>query len=587
MAVKTKTAPVDAGAVQKQGIWGRFFHTCRVAHIPYGTLLIYIALTAIWSLFAVKIPQLNANFFTGDVSVKTVSMFIGAELLSTVLVQVELYFNHIFRYKTNRNLRNALWRKILDVKPAYYDKVSASSLLSRITVDADSLNAFIIDVILGIASSVYMLILTINEMSGISLRASFILLGFVPLFLLINFVAGRLNMRFQNSAKYRLSGLTDYLSELVASLPIVKAFNMQKSEAMRGKKVIDDSYKADRNVIGLDFARGVVSTVVGLLPEVVIITMGIKLLNDHSVDAAGWYTFYIYAGTLLNFASGLGGQWESVKSIQGQLNRISEVLYEPEEGVEPYVRDIVEAGDILFDNVSFSYGEKKALDGVTFSIPKNRATALVGFSGAGKSTALKLLERVYDPSEGRILVGGQELAETSLDAWRARIAYVPQAAPMISGTIRENITYGIRREVTDGEILEAARLVRLEDFIKSCPDGLEHEVGQFGSKLSGGQRQKISVARAILTRADVLILDEPTASLDLLSAQEVAEAVKSLEGKATVVMIAHQPTLVRAAGHVVVMEAGKVTAEGAPEELRDVSPFYTKLMSGEEGAENA
>lgn len=509
-------------------------------------------------------------------------MFIGAELASTVIVQIVLYVNLLFRAKTNRNLRNVLWGKILRLKPKYYDRVSANTLLSRITIDTDSLNAFILDVILQIVFQIYMLYLTIQEMSSISLNASFLLLAFVPLSLLISFVMGRLNLKFQNAMKFKMSDLTGYLSELMSSLPVVKAFNRQRYETQRGKQVIDEYYTAQRNTIFLDIGQQIVGTLFGVLPEIVIIIMGVRMLQDSTLTPAGWYTFYLYAGTLLTFVNGLGSLFEQTKSIQGQLNKVSDVLFEEEEGLEPYVKEAVESGDIVFDNVTFRYGDTLALDQVSFTIPKNQTTALVGYSGAGKSTVLKLLERVYDPDGGRILLHGSELKDYDLKAWRGKIAFVTQSAPMISGTIRENILYGIKRDVSDGEIM-AAKLVYADKFIESCPDGLDYQVGQFGSRLSGGQRQKISIARAILTQAEHLILDEPTASLDIISADEVAQAIENLRGTATIIMIAHQPRVIRNADHIIVMDKGHSAVEGVDGDLMLTNEFYAQLMQSEGG----
>lgn len=583
--IKTRSGDTTLSKVENKGIWKRFFHTCKMARIPYITLLLYIVLSAVQSTVLVYAPQINANFFTGDASVKSISMFIGVELLTTVVGQIALYVCHVFRYKTDRNLRNALWGKILRLKPKYYDRVSANTLLSRITIDTQSLNAFIVDVILDIAFQIYILILTIEEMSGISIKASFMMLAFVPLSLLISFTIGRLNLKFENAMKFKMSDLTDYLSELVASLPVVKAFNMQGFESRRGKKVINEYYTANRNVIGLDIGKQIVGTAFGVLPDIALILVGIRMLKDSTLTPAGWYTFYAYSGVLLSFVSNLGGLWEQTKSIQGQLNRVSEVLFEEEEGLENYINEAVESGDISFDNVSFSYGDTQALDKVSFTIPKDQTTALVGYSGAGKSTVLKLLERVYDPDGGRIILHGNELKDYDIKAWRNKIAFVTQNAPMISGTIRENILYGIKREVSDEEIMEAAKLVYVDQFIMSCPDGLEHQVGQFGSKLSGGQRQKISIARAILTQAECLILDEPTASLDIISADEVAQAIENLKHKVTIVMISHQKRVIQNADHIIVLDKEHSAVEGTDGELMYANEFYTQLMQ-EEGGED-
>lgn len=578
---KIVTGDIGSAKIIHKNVWQRFFHTVKVARIPYITFFIFIVISIAVNTFLVYIPQVNADFFNGDASVSSVTMFLGAELTVTISVQLVLYVNQIFRARSNRNLRNVLWGKILKVKPKFYDKVSANTLLSRITVDTESLNAFMLDIVWEVILSAYTLVLTIGEMSKISLKASFVLLIFVPVALLIAFIMGRLNIKFENAAKFKMSNLTDYLSELVSSLPVVKSFNRQEYEAKRGDNVVNEYYVAQRNLIGLDVLKQIVSTVFGVLPEVAIIFMGVRLLSDNSIDATGWYIFYLYAGSLLGFVTELGAYWQKTKAIQGQLATVTQVLLEEEEGLEHYINEVVESGDISFDNVSFAYDEKIVLDKVNFTIPKNKTTAIVGYSGSGKSTILKFIERIYEPSEGRILLAGKNLSDYDLKAWRDKIAVVSQDSPMISGTIRENILYGIIREVSDEEIMKAAKLAFVDEFISKCPDGLDHNVGQFGSKLSGGQRQKISIARAILSNPEYLILDEPTASLDILSAKEITATIHNLHGKMTIILVAHQSSIVKGADNVVVLNKDHTAVESTHKVLIKTNDFYKRLMNDE------
>lgn len=578
---RVATGDIGSSRIVHKNVWKRFFHTVKVARVPYFTLLVYIVLSLGYGAFAVYIPEVNADFFNGDGSVKSVAMFFGCEMLITVIVQIILYVNHLFRARSNRNLRNVLWGKILKLKPSFYDRVSSNTLLSRITVDTESLNAFIIDIVWELIMSVYMLILSLNEMSKISLKAAFVLLAFAPIALVISFIMGRLNIKFENAGKFKLSNLTDYLSELVVSLPLVKSFNRQEYETKRGEAVVEEAYEAHRNIIGIDLFRQILSTFFGILPEIAIIYMGVKMLNAKSIDAAGWYVFYVYAGTLLSFVSDLGGYWEKTKTVQGQLATVTQVLLEEEEGIEHYVNEVINSGDISFDNVSFAYDEALVLDKVTFTIPRNKTTVLVGYSGSGKSTALKLLERVYEPTDGRIMLGGKSFYDYDLTAWRDKIAVVSQNSPMISGTIRDNILYGINREVSDEEIMDACKLAYVHEFISKCPNGLEHEVGQFGEKLSGGQRQKISIARAILKNPEYLLLDEPTASLDILSMNEIVSAINSLNGKMTIVIVAHQPKIAENADNIVVINSDHTAIDGTHNELMVMSDFYQKLINNE------
>ncbi len=572
-AIKTKTA----NQVNNRGIWKRFAHTIKEANIPKGFLAFYIILTIVEGQILVRIPEVNGNFFAGDVSTSTVAMFIGLELVNTLVAQFVLYINHILRYKMNRNLRNSLWGKILRLKPSYYDKVSSSSLISRISVDSDGINTFVIDVVLELFIQTYYNILFIREMNKISKDVGFMLLGFVPLVFLIAFIVGRLNLKFQSNMKYKLSDLTNYLSEIISVLPLLKAMNRQGYESRRGKQAIDEFYKSNRNVIGLDLGREIVGTLQGMGPELVIILIGIKYLNNGTFDAAAWYTFYLYAGTFISFCSTLAGMWEQAKSVQGQLNKVSDVLFEEEEALGSYVDSIVESGDIIFDHVDFGYEEKLVLKDACFTIPSHKNTALVGLSGAGKSTIVKLVERMYAVNSGRILMGGRDISEYGIKDWRKGIEYVSQSTPLLSGSIRDNVTYGIKRDVTDTEIMEAFRAVKFDEFVESSEDGLSREVGQFGEELSGGQRQKISVARAMLSDADILILDEPTASLDIISTNEIMHAIDSLKGKRTVIMITHDSKLIGSADHIIALEGDHRITEGTPEEMMKISEFVWEL----------
>ena len=584
------TAEVESGDrqsahVRQKGVWKRFFHTCKVARLPYVWIAIYIALVFLQGVLLVKMPQVSSDFFQ-DPSVKNVLVFLGVELLTTVLVQGMLYVNHVIRFRTNRNLRNVLWGKILKLKPSYYNRVAASTLISRVTDDTDAINEFVFDIVIEFGSQIYYFIVTIYAMITYtnSIRVGLMLLAFSPLSVLIAFIVGRLNLKFENSSKFRLSNMTEYLSEIVSCLPLLKAFNMQAYEARRGKKVSDDYYRAKSKLAFLDAAKTLIGTVVGILPEIIILYLGIKMLGDGTLDTKGWIVFYMYAGSFIGFVNTLTGIWTRSKSIQGRLSKVSDVLYEDEENVDAYVDSIIEDGDIMFDRVTFAYEEEPVLKDASFTIPAKKVTAIIGYSGMGKTTTAKLLERIYEPADGRILSGGSSIAACNLQMWREQISYVMQDSPLLSGTIRDNLLYGIRREVTDEEIDEAIRLVNLEQFIADSPEGLDREVGQFGENLSGGQRQKIAIASAILTGSPILILDEPTASLDIISTSEIVNTVRSLKGKRTVFMITHDREAVKAADHVIVAEEEKRFVEGDNQTVSLLSGFYRKLMEGGEAA---
>lgn len=504
--------------------------------------------------------------------------FIGFELLNTAVSLVMLFFNHLIRYRTNCNLRNALWGKILKLRPSYFDRVSGNTLISRITIDTEAVNEIVFDIVLDLLTSIYYLTLTLREMSLISLKASLIMLAFAPISVLLAFFVGRLTMKLENKSKFQMANLTEYLSELMSCLPLLKALNMQGYERRRGKKVVSEYYKANRNLIGLDAISSVIGAIVGCLPEIAIILLGVQLMKQNELAVSEWYMFYAYSGALVGFVGTLTTIWNRSKSVQGRLNKVSDVLYEEEESIENYVKESLESGDLSFDGVTFGYGEKIVLDNISLTFPGKQITALVGHSGAGKTTILKLLERIYEPSAGRILAGGREIASYNVRTWRENLSYVMQDPPLISGSIRENLLYGIHREVSEDAIKEILKQTRLSEFIDSLPDGLSHEVGQFGSKLSGGQRQKIAVANAILSNADVLILDEPTASLDIISKADIVNTVKELSGKRTVILVTHDKQAIGAADHIIAVEEGGKISEGKLTDMLKTSGFFRTMM---------
>jgi ATP-binding cassette subfamily B protein AbcA/BmrA len=275
--------------------------------------------------------------------------------------------------------------------------------------------------------------------------------------------------------------------------------------------------------------------------------------------------------------------WTSAKSVQGSHYKVSDIIYEEGESLDDYVKEITESGDILFDNVNFAYDKKPVIENASFTIPKGKATMLIGHSGAGKSTVLKLLERLYEPDSGRILTEGTDIGELSLRQWRSRVAYVSQSTPLFSGSIRDNLLYGITRDVSDEEIAKACRMSRLSGFIGQLEEGLDYEVGQFGEHLSGGQRQKISVARALLSDADILILDEPTASLDITSTQEITETIEMLKGKRTVIAVTHDPDVIKHGDHIIVINSDHTIDEGSGREMMRISDFYREIMRERSG----
>ena len=258
--------------------------------------------------------------------------------------------------------------------------------------------------------------------------------------------------------------------------------------------------------------------------------------------------------------------------------KITEIMASNPEVLEREVSFTQPDSDISFENVSFRYGDRDVIQNVSVIIPKGKVTAIIGPSGAGKTTLLSLLERLYTPNEGQLKFGETPVERIHLDQWRGATGYIQQSSPLLSGTIRENIVYGLDREAKDEEVIAAAKKARAYDFIMKLPQGFETELGQLGGKLSGGERQRIAIARMIIKDPSYLLLDEATSNLDAENETEVQAALSSMMEGRTAVVVAHNLRTVVNADNIIVMDQGRVQAVGTHQSLYKSNELYTKYF---------
>ena len=241
--------------------------------------------------------------------------------------------------------------------------------------------------------------------------------------------------------------------------------------------------------------------------------------------------------------------------------------------------------DIVIEEVEFSYGEKPILKKISCVIPKNKVTAVVGSNGSGKSTLFKLLDRLYDPAEGSMKFGDTDVKDYDLHAWRKAFCLVAQGSPLMEGTLRENICYGCERPISNDELIKVAKQSHAYDFIEKLPEGFDTRVAPGGANFSGGQRQLIAIARAMMNNPDYLLLDEATSNLDAKNERLVMDALEELMAGRTTVIIAHSLSTIRKADHVVVIRNGQVESTGAPSQvLNKAGNYLSKVMSRKSGA---
>lgn len=470
------------------------------------------------------------------------------------------------------DVRKTLYRKLITQEVAFFEKRRVGELTSRITTDVEQLqNAFSIT-LAEFVRQIVILIAGVIIIAWLTPKLSLIMLLTFPVVVIVAFFFGRYIRRMAKKRQDELANTNIIVEETMQSFSAVKAFTNELFEINRYSNSVDKVVN-----ISLRFARirglffiFIITVLFGAI--FFILWQGARLVESGEMLVGDLFSFILYTGIIGGAIGGLGNLYTALTGAMGATERIQEIL-DQEEEVElseaPLLPSERLEGNIEYHDVHFSYPTRpdvEVLKGIDLSIPTGNKVALVGTSGAGKSTIVQLLLQFYKVSKGDIRIDGKSIYEYDLAKYRKNMAVVPQEVILFGGTIHENILYG-RPGSSKEEVIEAARQANAWEFIQSFPDGLDTLVGDRGVKLSGGQRQRIAIARAILKDPSVLLLDEATSSLDAESEKLVQEALNKLMMGRTSVIIAHRLATIRDVDCIYVIENGRIIEQGTHEEL--------------------
>ena len=553
----------------------RYQNIFRGVRIPWVMLAVLLILNIVESHVFLEQTTLTADII--DTSQKAINAnqlvrFIVVLLVNSALSISINYINGWTDQKLSYGVRNKLWNKLMHLPTRYYDQESGDTLVSRITTDSDH-SATYFNIAIKFVSTVYASVVAVRQMYRYSPQLTSYMVIAMPILLTISALVGKLSFTANKKAQVAFADALGYLVERTRNLRLIKAARMEHAEQQAGKKRFDRQFQVSllsTTVNGLTAALIPIFSGVGI---VVSFVMGGRLVQEGVITVGKLVGFYTLSGLLSAHMLTFLQLYTSLKEANGRLDKVAELLETPDEKQEGIEFDVADA-DLVAENVSFSYSDTPTLNGVNFRIPKGQITAIVGPNGAGKSTLFKLLERMYDPDSGVLRFGEEDIKKYDLSSWRGSFAIVSQDKPLLSGTVRENILYGVRRKVEEDELIRVAKLANIYDFVMATPGGFDAPVGMGGSNFSGGQRQCIAIARAMMRNPDYLLLDEATSNLDAKSEKMVSQALTNLMKGRTTVMIAHNYSATRDATHIVVMKDGKVEAEGSPEEMLASNEYY-------------
>ncbi|WP_200882605.1 ABC transporter transmembrane domain-containing protein [Methylobacter sp. BBA5.1] len=486
--------------------------------------------------------------------------------------------------RVTADLRSAVYARVLAQNPQFFETLQTGEVLSRLTGDTALIQTVIgSSISMGLRSLFQlaggMIMLAVTHLYLFSLN-----LGLMALLMLPILAIGRRVKKLSREAQDKIADASALAGEILNAVPTVQAYTQEQQEARRFADRAEVSFMTAirRSRVRAALTALIIMAVMGVI--VFVLWVGAHQVQTGIMTGGQLTSFILYAALVAGGAGTLAEVWGDVMRAAGAAERLLELLHARPAIIDanpPQPLPSPEKAEIQFEHVTFRYPSRpqtKALDDISLDIAAGESVALVGPSGAGKTTLFQLLLRFYEVTDGVVRFNEQDIRQLSLHDLRNRIAIVSQDPVIFSANALENIRYG-RPSASDDEVMAAARSAQVEEFIQRLPEGYQTFLGERGTRLSGGQRQRIAIARAILKNAPLLLLDEATSALDAESEILVQEGLNvAMQGRTTLI-IAHRLATVKKVSRIIVMDQGRIVEIGAPDDLRQRSGLYARLAS--------
>ncbi|MGW3341641.1 ABC transporter ATP-binding protein [Streptomyces sp. NPDC001009] len=558
-------------------------HLANEIEFPKLLIILSVLLAVIGSIFQLIVPLFTQNIVDNFSEViknkQYILLFVFIFLLSSILNGLSIYLLTKLGENIIYSLTNKVWNHILKLKAPFFDKNSNGELLSRIIDDTKSINNFITEIIPSFFPSIIVLFGSTFFLFMLDWQTALVALISIPLYVILIIPISNIMQRLSYKTQLETAKVSGIISHVLSEIKLVKLSNSSDKEFRQTNSYL-------RNIYHLGVKEGIINSIVVPLSTIImLISMGGVLgfggyrVASGAISPGTLIALIFYMTQLTDPIEKISSLFTGYKRTVGASQRLSEILSEEKENLNGSTYKILNSVDLSFNNVSFSYDENNPVfNNLSFTVPKNKITAIVGPSGSGKTTILNLISRLYEIKSGSIKYGKTSIYDFSLIEWRNNLGYVMQNNGILNGSVKSNITYSMEETPSMESIVYYSKLASTHDFIMNLPNDYNTLIGEKGTNLSGGEKQRLDIARNFIKSPGILLLDEATSNLDSESEHKIQKSIKNISNNRTTIIVAHRLSTILKADKIIFMDNGEITGIGTHEELLANHSKYNNMI---------